>query len=373
MANSSLVNYTKLSPHCNKPRNDMIKKITIHMVAGDCTVEILGEIFAAPNRRASSNYGIGSDGRVGLYVNESDRSWCSGSRENDHQAITIEVANDGGAPEWHVSDKAMAKLIDLCVDICQRNNIKKINFTGDKNGNLTMHKYFEDTSCPGLYLESKFPYIAKQVNIRLGVENPDGQIYKNGEIIMFKGGKQYNNAYATIGTDRKAGLAKVTKYYDEEGSKHHYHLIGEKNSSNVYGWVDEENIEPVKKEDLVVKKDLINVDGIWGKDTTLKTQKVFKTIVDGIISKQNVNSKQYLQNVSETSWQFVESNKATGSNLIRAIQKLVKADVDGKCGRGTIKAMQNFLNRNGFSVGKVDGYMGEKTVRGWQNYINSRL
>ena len=199
------------------------------------------------------------------------------------------------------------------------------------------------------------------------------QQYKTNEIVMFKGGKQYNNAYTSVGIERKAGLAKITKYYDEEGSKHHYHLIGEKNGSNVYGWVDEENIEPIKEEDLVVKKDLIDVDGIWGKDTTLKTQKVFKTVVDGIISKQNVNSKQYLQNASETSWQFVESNKATGSNLIKAIQRLVGADVDGKCGRGTIKAMQNFLNRNGFSVGNADGYMGEKTVKGWQNYINSRL
>lgn len=372
MANSSLANYTKLSPNCNKPRNNTIKKITIHMVAGNATIEDLGDMFANPNRNASSNYGIGSDGRVGLYVNESDRSWCSGSRENDHQAITIEVANDGGAPEWHVSDKAMAKLIDLCVDICQRNNIKKLNFTGDKNGNLTMHKYFEDTSCPGPYLESKFSYIAKQVNIRLGVENPDGQIYKNGEIVMFKGGKQYNNAYATVGTDRKAGLAKVTKYYDEDGSKHHYHLIGEKNGSNVYGWVDEKDIEPVKIEQMEVKKDLIKVNGIWDKDTTFKSQKVLKTGVDGIVSKQRTKFKEYLLNVSEESWEFVDKS-SNGSALIRAIQKLVGADVDGICGKGTITAIQNFLNKKGFNVGKADGYMGKKTVTGWQNYINSRL
>lgn len=169
MSNSNLVNYVWLSPNCNKPRNDKIKKITIHMVAGNCSVETLGSIFAKESRRASSNYGIGSDGRVGLYVNECDRSWCSGSRGNDHQAITIEVANDSGAPEWHVSDKAMDKLIKLCVDICKRNGIKKLNFTGDKNGNLTMHKYFQDTSCPGQYLESKFPYIANEVNKALGV------------------------------------------------------------------------------------------------------------------------------------------------------------------------------------------------------------
>lgn len=169
MSNSKLINYIRLSPNCTKPRNNSIKKITIHMVAGNCTVETLGYIFEKKSRKASSNYGIGSDGRVGMYVEEANRSWCSGSRDNDHQAITIEVANDSGAPEWHVSDKAMKKLIELCVDICKRNGIEKLNFTGDKNGNLTMHKYFQDTSCPGQYLESKFPYIANEVNKALGV------------------------------------------------------------------------------------------------------------------------------------------------------------------------------------------------------------
>jgi N-acetyl-anhydromuramyl-L-alanine amidase AmpD len=167
MSNSKLVDYTKISPNSSNPRKSPISKITIHHVAGNVTVERLGETFARESRRASSNYGIGTDGRVGMYVEEANRSWCSSNAENDNMAITIEVANDGGSPDWHVSDKALAKLIDLCVDICQRNGIKKLNFTGDKNGNLTMHKYFVATACPGKYLESKFPYIAEEVNKRL--------------------------------------------------------------------------------------------------------------------------------------------------------------------------------------------------------------
>lgn len=167
MSNSPLVNYTKLSPNCNKPRNKPISKITIHHMAGNLTVEQCGEIFAKSSRQASSNYGIDSKGRVGLYVDEANRSWCSSSPENDHMAITIEVANDGGEPDWHVSDKALSKLIDLCVDICQRNGIEKLNYTGTKAGNLTMHKWFAPTACPGKYLESKFPYIANEVNKRL--------------------------------------------------------------------------------------------------------------------------------------------------------------------------------------------------------------
>lgn len=167
MSNSKLVNYTRISPNSSNPRNDKIRKITIHHMAGNLSVETCGNVFASGGREASSNYGIGSDGRVGMYVEEKNRSWCSSSASNDHQAVTIEVANNGGAPNWPVSDTALRKLIDLCVDICQRNGIPKLNYTGGTSGNLTMHKWFAATACPGPYLESKFPYIASEVNKRL--------------------------------------------------------------------------------------------------------------------------------------------------------------------------------------------------------------
>ena len=167
MSNSSLVSYTKLSPNCNKPRNKPISKITIHHMAGNLTIEQCGNVFAPTSRKASSNYGIGSDGRIGMYVEEKNRAWTSSNAQNDNMAVTIEVANDVVGGNWHVSDKALAALIDLCTDICKRNGIEKLNFTGDKNGNLTMHKWFAATACPGEYLESKFPYIADEVNKRL--------------------------------------------------------------------------------------------------------------------------------------------------------------------------------------------------------------
>lgn len=170
MSNSPLVVYTKLSPNFTKMANKVNKKITIHHMAGNCSIETCGAIFASASRKASSNYGIGSDGRIGLYVNECDRSWCSSSRSNDEQAITIEVANNSGAPNWTVSAKAYAALLNLCEDICRRNNIKKLNFTGDASGNLTMHEWFADTNCPGPYLKSKFKDIAAEVNKRLAGE-----------------------------------------------------------------------------------------------------------------------------------------------------------------------------------------------------------
>ena len=165
--NSKLVNYTRLSPNCSKPRNKAITKITIHHMAGNLSVESCGAGFASPTRRASSNYGVGSDGRIGLYVEEKNRSWCSSNSDNDNRAVTIEVANCGGAPEWKVSDAALKATIKLCVDICKRNGIKELKFTGDKSGNLTLHKYFKATECPGKYLESKMPYIAEEVNKQL--------------------------------------------------------------------------------------------------------------------------------------------------------------------------------------------------------------
>lgn len=173
MSKSELVDYVKISPNSTNPRSKKIDSIVIHHMAGNLSVESCGNVFASASRQASSNYGIGSDGRVGLYVDEANRSWCSSNREVDQKSITIEVANCETGGEWPVSDKAYAKLIDLCVDICKRNGIQKLNYTGDTSGNLLMHKYFAATQCPGPYLEKRFPDIAAQVNARLGVSQKE--------------------------------------------------------------------------------------------------------------------------------------------------------------------------------------------------------
>lgn len=175
MSNSSLVCYTKISPNKNSPRNHKIDTITIHHMAGNLSIETCGQVFANKSKQASSNYGIGSDGRVGMYVEEKDRSWCSCSSSNDHRAITIEVANCTGAPDWKVSDKAYATLINLVTDICKRNGIEKLIWdttkTGRKNhkngANMTLHSDFYSTSCPGPYLSGKMSQIADEVNARL--------------------------------------------------------------------------------------------------------------------------------------------------------------------------------------------------------------
>lgn len=166
MSKSNLTNYTKLSPNCSSRNGAKICKITPHHMAGNLTIEQCANVFASSSRQASANYGIGTDGRIGCYVDEDNRSWASANYNNDRQAITIEVANDEIGGNWHVSDKALESLINLCVDICKRYNFT-LTYDGTPNGSLTRHNMFVNTTCPGPYLQSKFPYIAEEVNKRL--------------------------------------------------------------------------------------------------------------------------------------------------------------------------------------------------------------
>ncbi len=177
MSYSSLVEYVKISPNKTSPRDHAIDTITIHCMAGNLSIETCANVFAPSSRQASSNYGVGSDGRIGCYVDENDRSWCSSDRANDMRAITIEVANDGGVDTgWHVSGVAMSSLIKLVADVCKRNNIPKLVWSDSKdnrinhrNGcNMTVHRDFKNKDCPGAYLMSQMPYIADEVNKLLG-------------------------------------------------------------------------------------------------------------------------------------------------------------------------------------------------------------
>ncbi len=173
MSNSPLVSYTKISPCRSSPRNHKIDTITIHCVVGQCTVESLGEVFALTERQSSSNYGVGRDGRIGMYCEEKDRSWCTSNRENDNRAITIEVASDTTHP-YAVTDEAYNALIELLVDICKRNGIKKLLWKADKSligqpdkQNMTVHRWFANKACPGEYLYSRHGDIAEKVNAQL--------------------------------------------------------------------------------------------------------------------------------------------------------------------------------------------------------------
>ena len=178
MSNSNLVEYIKISPNKSVPRNHKIDTITIHCMAGQLSVETCGNVFSSLSAEASSNYGVGEDGRIAMYVEEKDRSWCSSNRENDNRAVTIEVASNSYHP-YAVSDAAYQSTIKLVADICKRNGIEKLVWSDDKytriahaNGaNMTVHRDFANKACPGDYLYNRMGDIAAKVNAILSETN----------------------------------------------------------------------------------------------------------------------------------------------------------------------------------------------------------
>lgn len=169
--NSPLVSYTKISPNRTPNRDHNIDTVTVHCVVGQLTAESIAWCFADESIQASCNYGVGKDGDISLVVEEKDRSWCSSSGENDHRAITIEVASDMQEP-YRVTDAAYESLIRLLADICQRNGIERLVWSENKNDrvnhlngcNMTVHRDFANKSCPGEYLYAKHGEIAERVN-----------------------------------------------------------------------------------------------------------------------------------------------------------------------------------------------------------------
>lgn len=212
--NSPLVSYTKLVKNHSGQRTQPISKITVHHMAGNLSLETCAKLFNG-TRQASSNYAIDSKGNIALYVEEKNRAWTSSSAWNDQRAVTIEVANNTLAPNWTISAEAYKSLINLIVDICKRNNIKELVFTGDKNGSYTWHCMYAATACPGPYLKQKTPEIVKEVNNRLkGSEDyqPNIQPVKGPEIseeiyTVKKGdtlsaiARKYGMNYITIAND----------------------------------------------------------------------------------------------------------------------------------------------------------------------------
>lgn len=180
MSNSPLVTVTRRTTHHSGRRTRAIDRITPHCVVGQMSASGLGSYFATTTREVSSNYGIGYDGSVGLYVDEDKRSWCSSSNANDQRAVTIECASDKSHP-YAMRPAVYSKLIELCVDICKRNGKTKLIWFGDKGKALgykpqknemilTVHRWFKNTDCPGDWLYNRLGDLATQVTQRLSVK-----------------------------------------------------------------------------------------------------------------------------------------------------------------------------------------------------------
>lgn len=285
--NSPLVDCTVKSPNHSGKRTHKIDRITPHCVVGQLSAERIGACFPE-GREASCNYGIGTEGRVCLIVDEANRSWCSSSSSNDQRAITIECASDTTHP-FAMNDAVYNKLVELCADICKRNGITKLLWLGDKDTSLayspkkgeailTAHRWFANKSCPGDWLYSRYTQLAEAVNKKLGssgatVDNPvvtptQKLKFKVGDTVKFTGCLHYTSSYAgATAKGCKAGLAKVTRI--SEGKPHPYHLqaVAGKGST-VYGWVNEEDVTantsstPAKKSIDEIAREVIRGD--WG-------------------------------------------------------------------------------------------------------------
>lgn len=191
MSNSALASCVMLSPNHSGQRSQDIEKITVHHMAGNLSVETCGQVFAPSSRQASATYGVGTDGRVGRYLDESQHPWTSGSWWNDSRAVTIEVANSSTGGDWPVSSEAWGSLVRLCADICRRNQgivrsdgKRGLEYTGDRYGSLTEHRMFAATACPGPYLHEWMAALAQEVNDMLDegwVKDSKGWWYRNAD------------------------------------------------------------------------------------------------------------------------------------------------------------------------------------------------
>lgn len=295
MSNSSLITAT-YKAHSNNysvgRSGRKIEKVTIHHMAGVLTAKQCGSIFQNGSRSASSNYGIGKNGEIALFVDEANTSYADANWDSNCKSVTIECSNNKTGGDWTVSDTVLNSLINLIADIFKRNGIKK----AIKGETITWHSMYSATTCPGNYLRSKMDYIVEEVNKKLG-----------------------NSTSDSTSTDKK------------EETKHK-----------------------------------IDVDGLWGTDTTKKAQEVFGTTVDGKVTDQRKEYK--AKNPGLISFEWLSEPSSYGSELIRAIQKKVGANVDGWIGTETIKKMQKWL-------GTIqDGYVSSPSamVKAFQKWLNKQ-
>lgn len=284
MSNSKLVSYTRWSPNCSKPRRGKITKITPHIIAGNISLQSLGNIFANKNRKASSTYGIDSQGRVGQYVDEKNRPWTSSSASNDNQAVTVEIANSTIGGDWKISDKALEAFINLSVDVCRRNGMKKVVYTGNSKGTLTRHNMFSNTVCPGRYLTSKLPYIEKEVNRRLS----------GGKVTSKPKTPSTASKSKKLVVDGLWGKSTTMEMQRQLGTPVDGVISGQYSNSvtrAIYGtsFISNRGSSVIR---AFQKKVGAKVDGHIGRGTIRAAQRYYRTPVDGVISRPSILVKE---------------------------------------------------------------------------------
>ena len=268
MSHSDLASYFAYSPnHYNGRKGYEIDTLTPHYMGGNCSVETCGNIFAPTSRQASSNYGIGSDGRIAVYVDEDDGAWTSGSWRNDCRAITFECANLG---DGSLTNACWDSLVSLCADICQRYGFEGVQFTGSADHSeqmdgymlLTMHRWFQGTDCPGDWFASQFEKLARDINAVLGSGTPVVEPKNNT-----RGGKLDVDGYG--GYNTVLDMQHVLGTY-EDGV-----ISGQWSGNKDYLWAFSSVEWGAQGSPMVMalqKKIGAGSDGIWGRETSTKLQ-----------------------------------------------------------------------------------------------------
>lgn len=382
--NSPLVDYTRISPNKTVNRNHVIDTITIHCYVGQVSVENAGSWFAKTSAACSCNYVIGSDGRIGLIVEEKDRSWCSSSSSNDHRAITIECASDKAHP-YAVNAAVYESLIDLCADICKRNNIKQLLWRGDKSligqvhlQNMTVHRWFANKACPGDYLYSRHDEIAAKVNAILN-PNSGEKTQSSGALYCVQTGafsKEQNAKNMELELKSKGfntyivqedGLWKVqvgayslkmnaTNMQNRLKSAGYNSIIAFKQDSGSTGTttvvtpVPEPQPAAPRQTPLEVAQDIINGKGNWGVGGTRKT----KLEAAGY----SYNEVQGLVN------QILQQGKATKEDNTRMTPtEVAKQIVSGNHSWGNGEARKKNLTAAGYNYDEVQAIVNQ-LIRG---------
>lgn len=274
MSNSSLATerYPAHKNNYTSGRNTKISEITIHHMSGVLSAKDCGAIFQNPSRAASSNYGIGKNGEIAVYVDEKDTSWCNSNWKSNCRAVTIETSNSKSGGNWPVSDKVLNQLIKLVADIAKRNGLGKLV----KGKNLTWHQMYSDTDCPGQYLLSKIDYIVSEVNKIIEVSSivnpaptPSKGKFEIGANVVINGNLYFSSDATKPSGSVKNKTTKITRY--KSGAKHPYNTTGD------LGWMDESDIKlesntssaPASTFDLLtaVKK---TIRGDYGNDKARK-------------------------------------------------------------------------------------------------------
>lgn len=345
--NSSLVSYTRISPNRNAPRNNTIQAIVVHHMAGIMSVEAFGELVANPAREMSANYAIGSDGRIGLFCPESDRSWCTSSSAVDNRAITIEVSNNVNCEPWSVSDKVWDSVIKLCVDICKRNGIKKLEYKGNLSGTLLRHCDTAATQCPGTWIKQHTQELCNKVNAQLGTASqpaPTTSSFKVNDLVSIKSGARYYNggAIPTWVAQEKWYISSIS------GDRA---VLGKNEAKNrdIQSPINTKDIILVKSNTPTFKsytKTLTAGTPIYTEIGKNATDKIATTTAYTIVDEKTVDYVKYGKLKSGVGWVILEKLKR-------------KFDIKNK---NDVKELQMTLTSKGFNCGAADGVINDTTT-----------